>query len=74
MPPLQEIAELAEVILSSGDDGEMRKLASEEHADLSARLEDSCEGLALLLVPEDPSDERDAILEARRHTPGGPRH
>lgn len=32
---------------------------------MSARLEEATEGLALLLVPDDPADEREAIIEAR---------
>lgn len=39
---------------------------------MSARLEDACESLALMLVPDDPSDERDAIIEVGRRLAGAP--
>jgi peptide chain release factor 1 len=46
-------------------DPEMREMAKEELAALRARLDPAEEELKLYLVPKDPNDERDVILEIR---------
>ena len=51
-------------------DPEMKELAKEEIADLENRLKDAEEKLKFLLVPRDPLDEKDIIMEIRAGTGG----
>ncbi|HYH83921.1 MAG TPA: peptide chain release factor 1 [Pyrinomonadaceae bacterium] len=60
----------AKELLDSSDDEEMRELARAEMATLEARLEKSEEGLRLLLLPRDPNDEKNVIVEIRAGTGG----
>jgi peptide chain release factor 1 len=46
-------------------DPELREMAKEELAALRPRIEPAEEQLKLLLVPKDPNDEKDVILEIR---------
>jgi len=64
-------AELAEAneLMASGDQ-EMKALASEEIPGLSARLATLDESIRALLVPKDPNDERNVVLEIRAGTGG----
>jgi len=57
-------------LLESESDPEMRKLADEELATLQKRAE-ACESdLRLLLMPKDPNDEKNVLLEIRAGTGG----
>ncbi len=60
----------ARELLDSADDEEMRELARLEVDDLSARLEKSEEDLRVLLLPRDPNDEKNVIVEIRAGTGG----
>ena len=56
--------------LLKDDDPEVREMARAEMAELEARLA-ACEGeLRLLLLPKDPNDSRNIILEVRAGTGG----
>ncbi len=67
---LQSEIEGAQELLDMSDDAEMRELASLELESLRARLE-GCEGdLRLLLLPRDPNDEKNIVLEIRAGTGG----
>lgn len=58
--------EEARVLLTSPDESpEMRELAELEVAELSASLEDCTAQLKILLLPRDPNDDRNVILEVR---------
>lgn len=46
-------------------DAEMREMAKEELADLEAREEDLTARLKILLVPKDPNDDKNVIMEIR---------
>jgi peptide chain release factor 1 len=46
-------------------DAEIREMAKEELAQLRPRLEPAEDALKLFLVPRDPNDEKDVILEVR---------
>ena len=60
----------ARALSESETDAEMRALASEEIAKLEAK-EKECESeLKLLLMPKDPNDERNVLLEIRAGTGG----
>src|SRR6187397_2212617 len=65
---VSEIASAEELI--KGGDPEMRDLALEELNDLRVRKERLSDDLKLLLVPKDPNDERNVMLEIRAGTGG----
>lgn len=56
--------------LMQEDDPEMRELAELENEELGAELETLEEELKLLLLPKDPNDEKNAIVEVRAGTGG----
>ena len=60
----------AREILAEVDDSEMRELAESEAAELEAQLEEIERGLKVLLLPADPNDRRNVILEIRAGTGG----
>ncbi|MDZ7374028.1 MAG: peptide chain release factor 1 [candidate division KSB1 bacterium] len=62
--------EEAREILEEGTDRELRELAEEEVRDLEQRLEELAQQLKLLLVPKDPQDAKNAIVEIRAGTGG----
>jgi peptide chain release factor 1 len=51
--------------LAEGDDADMRDLALEEVAELSSRTQDLIARLRAQLVPRDPLDEKNVIVEIR---------
>ncbi len=57
-------------LLHDESDEELLRLAREELADLDQRIARCSEELRLLLLPKDPNDERDVILEIRAGTGG----
>jgi peptide chain release factor 1 len=65
------VAELAQAqeLVRSGD-AEMRALAQEELTLLEARRDALLQELKLLLVPKDPNDEKNVLLEIRAGTGG----
>ncbi len=65
----EELEGAKEIIENSGDE-EMRELAEMEVADLEESLEKSNEKLKFLLIPKDPNDEKNVILEIRAGTGG----
>ena len=60
----------ARELLESADDEEMRELARLEVDELSERLAKSEEDLRVLLLPRDPNDEKNVIVEIRAGTGG----
>ncbi|HEX8746880.1 MAG TPA: peptide chain release factor 1 [Pyrinomonadaceae bacterium] len=65
----EELAGARELLLSV-DDEEMREYARVEAETLSARIEESEQQLRMLLIPTDPNDEKNVILEIRAGTGG----
>jgi peptide chain release factor 1 len=57
-------------VLAQESQGELRDLAEEELRDLEERLEAVERELRLMLLPKDPNDERDTIVEIRAGTGG----
>lgn len=53
-----------------GDDDELRELAKMETADLEAQKEELEKQIRNMLIPKDPQDEKNAILEIRAGTGG----
>lgn len=68
----QARADLADAreIFESEDDGEMRELAREEVRELEAQIEKSEQELKILMLPKDPNDDKNVILEVRAGTGG----
>lgn len=64
----QQIADNADVI--EGDDPELIELAREENESLKKELEEKWQQIRLLLIPKDPQDEKNTILEIRAGTGG----
>jgi peptide chain release factor 1 len=60
----------AREIVAEADDDEMRQMAEAEVEELSSRLETIEKKLKLLLLPADPNDRRNVILEIRAGTGG----
>ena len=60
----------AKDILANEKDEEMREMAREEITQLEPALADMEEQIKLLLIPKDPQDEKNAILEIRGGTGG----
>ena len=65
-----EQLEQAEHLIRDESDGEMRELAKEEAATLEARGEVLRQSLQRLLLPRDPNDDKNVILEVRAGTGG----
>ena len=60
----------AKELLQAADDAEMRAMASDEVKTLEARLEELETELRMLLLPSDPNDAKNVILEIRAGTGG----
>jgi peptide chain release factor 1 len=56
--------------LSASGDAEMQALAREELQRLEARLASLSEDIRVLLIPKDPNDERNVVMEIRAGTGG----
>ncbi|HRN56076.1 MAG TPA: peptide chain release factor 1 [Agriterribacter sp.] len=65
---LDTIAFNTEVL--NDDDGEMRDMAKEELPELEEQKEKMETGIRQMLIPKDPQDEKNAILEIRAGTGG----
>src|ERR1043165_8455809 len=57
-------------LLDTADDEEMREMARVELDSLQARIDETEKELRLLLIPSDPNDEKNVILEIRAGTGG----
>jgi len=60
----------ARELLQAADDAEMRAMASEEVKTLEARLEQLEQELRMSLLPSDPNDAKNVVLEIRAGTGG----
>jgi len=65
---VQEITQAED--LASGADADMRDLAKEELKSLTAKRDAVVAELKVLLVPKDPNDEKNVVLEIRAGTGG----
>jgi len=64
----QELAQAEELV--AGGDPDMRELAREEVKSLAAKRDALIADLKILLIPKDPNDEKDVVLEIRAGTGG----
>jgi len=60
----------ARELAAGSDDADMRELAQIEIESLTAQLEQTENDLKVLLIPQDPNDEKNVILEIRAGTGG----
>src|SRR5687767_14147199 len=60
----------AKELALAADDDEMKQMALSEVAEIEAKLPSAEEELKFLLVPQDPNDEKNVILEIRAGTGG----
>jgi len=56
--------------LSEGNDADMRELAEQELAILETRRDDLLDEIKVLMVPKDPNDDKNVVLEIRAGTGG----
>lgn len=61
----EELAGAREVYKESSSDPDLREMAADEVSDLETRLESLEERLKVLLLPRDPNDEKNIMLEVR---------
>ena len=66
---LWENLEECEEILK-GDDSELKQIAKEELSDIKTGIDNLAEKLKILLLPRDPNDDKNTILEIRSGTGG----
>lgn len=64
------IADARQMAQDTGSEEELRELAQEELSQLEARLEAVEADLKILLIPKDPNDEKNVLLEIRAGTGG----
>jgi peptide chain release factor 1 len=57
-------------LIEEGGDPELAQMAREELASVEQRLEDLARSLTIALLPKDPNDDRDVIVEVRSGTGG----
>src|SRR4029079_4078737 len=60
----------AQELVDGADDDEMREMARKEVEELQQKLEATDTELKLLLIPSDPNDEKNVIVEIRAGTGG----
>ncbi|MBE9177466.1 peptide chain release factor 1 [Oculatella sp. LEGE 06141] len=66
----EELTGTRQVLKESGGDSELREMASLEVAELESRLEQLERQLKVLLLPRDPNDDKNIMLEIRAGTGG----
>ena len=60
----------SKTILDEEKDPELIEMAQEDMADLETQKQETIEALKVLLLPKDPRDERNVIMEIRAGTGG----
>ena len=66
----EDLSATEEMLNELGSDDEMREMAKEELADLKEKSEKLTEELKIALLPKDPNDDKNVILEVRAGTGG----
>jgi hypothetical protein len=67
---LEELAGAKELFQDAGDDPELREMARAEIKAIEPQLEELEKKMTVLLLPKDPNDERNVMLEIRAGTGG----
>lgn len=65
----ERLAEAKDLVINADDD-EMREMAKMELDEVEPALEDLQERIRFMLIPKDPEDEKNAVLEIRAGTGG----
>lgn len=65
-----ELEGATELFQEAGDDAEMREMARSEMKEIEVQLEELESRIKILLLPKDPNDERNCMLEIRAGTGG----
>ena len=65
-----DLAGAKELLAEAGSDEDLKEMAKMEIADLEEKIEVYSQELKILLIPKDPNDERNVILEVRAGTGG----
>lgn len=66
----EELEGATELFQEAGDDPDMKEMAREEIKEIEARMEELADQIKVLLLPKDPNDERNVMLEIRAGTGG----
>ena len=66
----EEMQGATELFQEAGDDADMREMAREEMKGLEVQLEELEAKITVLLLPKDPNDDRNCMLEIRAGTGG----
>lgn len=66
----EQLTEARALFADAGDDAEMREMARAEISELEASIEELEDKLKILLLPKDPNDEKNCMLEIRAGTGG----
>lgn len=64
------LADAEELMRDKSTDADIRELAEEEFKDSTARCEELLDELKILLMPRDPNDERNVVVEIRQGAGG----
>lgn len=67
---MEELDGAKELFQDAGDDPEMKEMARAEMKEIEPKLEELEEKMKLLLLPKDPNDDRNIMLEIRAGTGG----
>lgn len=65
-----QLTDTTEMFQESGDDAEIREMAREEMKDLTGRMDQAEVDLKFMLLPSDPNDDKNVMLEIRAGTGG----
>lgn len=60
----------AQELFESGDDAELKEMARAEIKEITEKLEELESNIKILLLPKDPNDDRNCMLEIRAGTGG----
>jgi peptide chain release factor 1 len=66
----EELAGAKELFQEAGDDADMKEMAREEMKEIEPRMNELEENIKVLLLPRDPNDDRNVLLEIRAGTGG----
>jgi len=66
----EELEGAQELFQDAGDDAEMREMARSEMKEIEVQLEELEAKIKILLLPKDPNDDRNCMLEIRAGTGG----
>jgi peptide chain release factor 1 len=66
----EELAGAKELFQEAGDDPDMKEMARTEMKEIEPKLEELEDRMKILLLPKDPNDDRNIMLEIRAGTGG----